>query len=189
MVQTLAAPINLADFLALPETQPASEYIDGQILQKPMPKGKHSIIQVELAAAINAVIRSRKQGLAFTELRCTFDGRSIVPDISVFAWARIPRDEAGEVADRFLLAPDWAIEILSPDQSHAQLFKKLRHCFQHGTTAGWIIDPADKGIMIYRPGQEALFFDLEDGDRPLPLPEFAGELNLTAELLFSWLAI
>jgi Uma2 family endonuclease len=189
MVQTLAAPIDLADFLALPETQPASEYIDGQILQKPMPKGKHSRIQSKLTAFINAVTEPLKTASAFTELRCTFDGRSIVPDISVFAWERIPRDEAGEVADRFLLAPDWAIEILSPDQSHAQLFKKLRHCFQHGTTAGWIIDPTDKGIMIYRPGQEALFFDLEDGDRPLPLPDFATELTLTPELLFSWLAI
>ncbi|MFM6138504.1 MAG: Uma2 family endonuclease, partial [Sphaerospermopsis kisseleviana] len=41
--------ISLTDFLKLPETKPASEYIDGNIYQKPMPKGKHSAIQTFLA--------------------------------------------------------------------------------------------------------------------------------------------
>lgn len=33
--------IDLATFLQLPETQPAREFIDRTIYQKPMPKGKH----------------------------------------------------------------------------------------------------------------------------------------------------
>jgi len=47
------APLSLEAFLAFPETQPASEYANGIIKQKPMPKGKHSTIQFELASAIN----------------------------------------------------------------------------------------------------------------------------------------
>ena len=34
----------LEEFLQLPETKPASEYIDGKIYQKPMPQGKHSTL-------------------------------------------------------------------------------------------------------------------------------------------------
>jgi Uma2 family endonuclease len=45
MVQTPIKPMALAEFLATPETKPASEYIDSQIIQKPMPQGQHSIIQ------------------------------------------------------------------------------------------------------------------------------------------------
>jgi Uma2 family endonuclease len=41
MVQTPSRTLTLAEFLQLPETKPASEYIDGQIIQKPMPQGKH----------------------------------------------------------------------------------------------------------------------------------------------------
>lgn len=37
--------LSLDEFLVLPETTPASEYIDGKIYQKPMPKGKHSLLQ------------------------------------------------------------------------------------------------------------------------------------------------
>lgn len=42
MVQTPAKPLTLDEFLKLPETKPASEFIDGQIIQKAMPQGKHS---------------------------------------------------------------------------------------------------------------------------------------------------
>ncbi|MEO1300193.1 MAG: Uma2 family endonuclease, partial [Cyanobacteria bacterium J06636_16] len=44
--------ISLEEFLAMPETEPASEYIDGQIIQKPMPKGQYSRIQAKLVNAI-----------------------------------------------------------------------------------------------------------------------------------------
>ncbi|MDJ0732830.1 MAG: Uma2 family endonuclease [Nostocaceae cyanobacterium] len=112
----LSSNLSLAEFLKLPETKPTREYIDDKIYQKSMPQGKHSIIQTELPSAINQVGKSRKLALALTELRCTFAGRSLVPDISVFEWSRIPIDADGEIANRFESFPDWTIEILSPDQ-------------------------------------------------------------------------
>jgi Uma2 family endonuclease len=44
MVQTQIRQITLEEFLALPDTKPASEYIDGEIIQKPMPQTQHSVI-------------------------------------------------------------------------------------------------------------------------------------------------
>ncbi|UIE40358.1 Uma2 family endonuclease [Leptodesmis sichuanensis A121] len=44
MVQIPARPLTLDEFLKLPETEPASEYIDGQIVQKPMSQGEHSTL-------------------------------------------------------------------------------------------------------------------------------------------------
>ena len=92
MVQTSLKPITLEDFLKLPETKPASEFIDGQMLQKPMPQGKHSTIQGDLVSAIDTVLKPERIARAYPELRCTFGDRSIVPDVAVFAWERIPRD-------------------------------------------------------------------------------------------------
>ena len=87
--------VSLEAFIKLPETKPASEYIDGKILQKPMPQGKHSTIQGELVTAINLVVKQERIARAFPELRCTFGGRSTVPDVSVFVSQRIPRDDNG----------------------------------------------------------------------------------------------
>ncbi len=69
--------------------------MNGQIVQKPMPQGKHSRIQGKLVSTIEAFVIESRIGLPFPELRCTFGGRSIVPDVTVFSWDRIPRDEKG----------------------------------------------------------------------------------------------
>ncbi len=83
MVTTPSKSITLQEFLAIPETKPASEYIDGKIIQKPMPQGEHSTIQGELIIALNGALKPEKIARAFPELRCTFGGRSIIPDITV----------------------------------------------------------------------------------------------------------
>ena len=185
MVTTPAKSISLEEFLALPETKPAQEYVDGKIIQKPMPKGKHSVIQGELIIALNGVLKPQKIARAFPELRCTFGGRSTVPDVTVFSWDRIPRDENGEIANSFNAAPDWTIEILSPDQSQTKVTKNILHCLAHGTKLGWLIDPQEKCILVYFPQQQPAFFEATT-DR-LPVPDFAQDFQLTLGELFSWL--
>ncbi|NJK54136.1 MAG: Uma2 family endonuclease [Leptolyngbyaceae cyanobacterium SU_3_3] len=185
MVQAPSKLITLEEFLELPETEPASEYIDGQIVQKPMPKGKHSKLQVKLVGAINQVVEASQIAEAFTELRCTFAGRSIVPDIAVFTWDRIPVDAAGDIADTFDLAPDWVIEILSPDQNQTQVVKKIFHCLDQGCQLGWLVDPAERCVFIY-PSRQHLIFLTEPND-VLVVPEFAQALQLTVGTLFGWL--
>ena len=185
MVTTPAQNITLQEFLALPETKPASEYLDGKIIQKPVPKGKHSTIQAELIIALNGSLKPQKVARAFPELRCTFGGRSTVPDVTVFSWDRIPRDENGEIADFFLAAPDWTIEILSPDQSHTRVTKNILHCLDNGTQLGWLIDPSEQSIFAYYPKQQPRFF--EDSSDVLPVPDFAKSFQLTLGQLFRWL--
>jgi Uma2 family endonuclease len=185
MVRTPSKPLTLEEFLKLPETKPASEYIDGKIIQKPMPQGKHSTIQTELSTAINAVMKRSRIARAFSELRCTFGGRSIVPDVSVFAWGRIPRDENSEISNVFQLAPDWTIEILSPDQSVTKVTKNILHCLKHETQMGWLIDPDEQTVFVYLPKQQTEVFD--EPEELLPVPSFASELRLTVGDLFGWL--
>jgi Uma2 family endonuclease len=185
MVQARSKTLTLTEFLELPETKPASEYIDGQIIQKPMPQGKHSAIQGEFVPAINSIVKPKRIARAFPELRCTFDNRSIVPDIAVFIWQRIPRDQNGEVSNTFSIAPDWTIEILSPDQSQTKVTKTILHCLKHGTQMGWLIDPDEQTVFVYRSKQETEVFD--EPDQILPMPPFASELHLTIKDVFAWL--
>ena len=186
MVQARSKELTLAEFLELPETKPASEYIDGQIIQKPMPQGKHSRLQGKLVTAIDAVVEQQQIACAFPELRCTFGQRSTVPDITVFRCDRIPVDENGEIANVFPLAPDWTIEILSPDQSHTKVTKNILHCLKYGTQIGWLIDPAEKTVFVYRSKQEVKVLD--ESAMLLSIPSFI-ELNLTIEDLFAWLLL
>ena len=139
----------IEEFLALPETKPASEYIDGQIYQKQMPQLQHSTFQIEIATAINLIGKPQKLAFAFPELRCNFGNVSIVPDIAVMRWANIPFLPNKRVANQVPVAPDWIIEILSPDQSPLRVMNKISSAITNGSELGWLISPAQDFIMVY----------------------------------------
>ena len=186
MTPTTAPSISLEEFLAMPETEPASEYIDGQIIQKPMAQGQHSRIQGKLVNAVNAVAEDDEIALAFPELRCVFGGAdAIVPDVVVFTWDRIPFVEAGVIPNKFELAPDWAIEIVSPEQSQTKLIKKLVHCLKHGTEVGWLIAPDDFAVTVFLPDQLPAVMQ---GDDKLPILATI-PLELTVNDVFGWLRV
>ncbi|QLE54304.1 Uma2 family endonuclease [Nostoc sp. TCL26-01] len=188
MIKTPTRRITLEEFLQLPETKPASEYINSEIIQKPMPQGKHSTLQGELVTTVNGVVKPEKIARALPELRCTFGGRSIVPDVSVFAWQRIPVDEKGNIANVFNTHPDWTIEILSPEQkSTTKVMRNILHCLNHGTSLGWLINPEEFNILIYPLNQQPIF--LEDEQDILPVPDLVKDLHLTLGQLFDWLKL
>lgn len=185
-VNQIQTKITLEDFLGFPETKPSSEYINGKIEQKPMPQGEHSLIQTYLSAKINEVGKLNKVALAFTELRCTFGGRSLVPDLAVFTWQRIPKTEQGRIENRFEIYPDWVIEILSPEQSPNKVIKKIIFCLKHGTELGWLIDPKDESVMIFQPNQ---FPDIKSELEILPVLESVKDMKLSVTEMFTWLNI
>jgi Uma2 family endonuclease len=182
MVQTPSS-LTLEKFLTLPETKPASEYVDGKILQKPMPKTRHSRLQGKLINTINEVTEAPRIAYAFPELRCTFGGRSIIPDIAVLRWNNIPLDENREPLDNVLSAPDWTIEILSPDQSANRVTGNILHCLKHGCSLGWLVDPGDRSILLLQSNQQP---ELRYGQDTLIVLEGI-DLTLTVEHIFGWL--
>ena len=175
--------LTLEEFLKLPETEPASEFIDGRVEQKLMPQGKHSRLQLKFCGAVNAIAEEMQIAMAFPELRCTFGGRSIVPDATVFLWERIPFDANAEVENSFEIYPDWTVEILSPEQKTTKVIRNILHCLKHGSHLGWLVDPEERVILVFRP--EQLPTELMGNDVLPVLPNL--ELTLTVDDVFAWL--
>ncbi|AUC60122.1 protein of unknown function DUF820 [Cyanobacterium sp. HL-69] len=187
MTQAISKPITLEEFLQQPETQPAQEYIEGNIYTKLMPQGQHSTIQGELVTIINSVTKKSKIAWAFPELRCTFTDKSIVPDVAVFEWKNLPVNDDGTISNQFLLPPDWIIEILSPNQSQSLVTKKIVHCLTNGTQMGWLIDPNQKLIFTYTINSHPLYFETEN--EVIPVPDFTTDVKVTLGDIFGWLQV
>jgi Uma2 family endonuclease len=185
MVQTPVKQITLEEFLELPDTKPASEYIDGEIIQKPMPQTQHSVIQGRLFFEFTLAWRETDIAQAFPELRCVFGGRAVVPDVVVFEEANISYDDNGDIVNAVSIAPDWTIEILSPEQSTTRVLKNINHCLAHGTQMGWLIDPNDRSIFICMPDRNLQIID--EPTAVLPVPEFAAAIEMTVGQIFSWI--
>ena len=82
-----------------------------------------------------------------------------------------------------LIAPCWAIEILSPQQSSNRVTKKIIHCLQHNCQLGWLVDPGDRSILAFLPNQQPQFCESSD---VVPVSEMI-PLTITAEQVFGWL--
>jgi Uma2 family endonuclease len=182
----LPHPPTLEQFLALPEEEPALEFENGRVTQKVSPKGKHSRLQVELVERFNQSARPTKLAQAFSELRITFEGRSYVPDIAVYRWARLSVDASGEIANDFTELPDLVVEIVSPEQSVMALVRRCLWYVAHGVPVALLVDPVDRSVLSIRPNQ--IPQSLSGSDR-IDLDDLLPGFTLTVQELFDSLRV
>ncbi len=116
-------------------------------------------------------------------------GRQIrVPDVSFIRWERlagrqVPREQV------FPIAPDLAIEILSPGNTEGEMSRKLHDYFTAGVRLVWYIDPASRTARAYTAADEGVAFGatgvLAAGEVlpgfQLPLERLFATLDLAAE--------
>ena len=73
------------------------------------------------------------------------------------AW--LSRRRRGEVPaaerERFLpLVPEFMVELLSPSDARAELEAKTEEWIANGVRLGWLIDPFERRVAVYRPERE-----------------------------------
>ncbi len=79
--------------------------------------------------------------------------------------------------------PDWTIEILSPEQSSNRVIGNILYCLEYGCQLGWLIDPGDRSILVFRPNQQP---KLWQGSDRLPILNDL-DLALSPKEIFAWL--
>lgn len=177
--------MTLEEFLKLPEEEPALEFEDGVVTQKVAPQGQHSALQPTLAGVINQFTVPKKLAFAFTELRTTFSGASLVPDIAVYRWERIPRGSDGRIANVIPGQPDIAIEIVSPSQSVTSLIRTCQRYLDRGVPIALILDADDESVILLKDGLARVLH----GDDRIDLSEVLPGFELTVRQVFSILRL
>lgn len=89
------------------------------------------------------------------------------PGVAFVAWGRIPTSTAGFVE----MAPDLAVEVLSPGDRPGDVLSKVADWLTAGTTLVWVIDPVRRVVRVYRAdGSEAIVDEWSAvvGDDTLP---------------------
>ena len=92
------------------------------------------------------------------------------PDVHVTTRERMAAyDEDAGGWPRF--APNVAIEVVSPNNTLAELARKTAEYFANGTTAVWVADPERRAVAIRRPGASEQVFGVGEvlsGDPEIP---------------------
>ncbi|MGP6157116.1 MAG: Uma2 family endonuclease [Vulcanimicrobiaceae bacterium] len=137
--------------LGIPEVKPAIESIRGRWVQKMSPQRRHAILQSRLARAFTDWAETR--GEVGTEWRFYLlppgeKVSSLVPDVAFFSYARLPV-ELGEAREKPTVAPDIAVEVLSPDDRRALLEEKIELYFANDCKLVGVVDPGERVIEMH----------------------------------------
>ncbi|MPZ23410.1 MAG: hypothetical protein GEU28_07665 [Dehalococcoidia bacterium] len=149
--------MTLDEFLQLPPREPALEFVDGEVVEKVAPDAHHGTLQMALGMQL-LQSAAAAHFRVLTEVRFIFGDppRAYLPDVAVVARDRLARDDSGRMARRQDIAPDVAIEVLSPNERAAHLLDKLSFYLAHGVKFALAIDDEKDQAVIYRPGVEAI---------------------------------
>ena len=82
------------------------------------------------------------------------NGATRSPDVSWVAierWNNLTEIERQTFAP---ICPDFVLELRSSSDSIAQLSKKMQEYIENGALLGWLTNPQDQEVEIYRPNQE-----------------------------------
>jgi Uma2 family endonuclease len=144
------------EFMVLPDPPDGSqqELVRGEIITMPPPMGPHGICCLAIGSLLRVFIKEKKLGFVTSNDAGTILERNPDtvrgPDIAFYSFKRVPKRPNGY----FEVAPDLAVEVLSPDSSFSRLQRKVEQYLKCGSSLVWVFDPELRTVTIYRPKQQ-----------------------------------
>ncbi len=146
----------------------------GELIVMPPAGGETSRRNIELAAQLWVWAKRDGTGVAFDS-----SGGFTLPNGAVrspdASWVERSRLETltPEQREKFLpLCPDFVIELRSPTDSLSVLRDKMQEYMNNGSRLGWLIDPRQKRVYIYRPEEPVQ--ELKNPERISGVPVLPG---------------
>jgi Uma2 family endonuclease len=161
------------DLLAMPDDGYRYELVRGELVRLPMSSHQSSRIAIRIASRLEQFVGPRALGNvagadgAFILMRDPYTVR--IPDVSFVRAERLPPADAWE---KFLeLAPDLAVEVVSPSDSANDVQEKVREYLDAGVRLIWVVHPMQRTVTVYAADRTARLLyedDTLDGGEVVP---------------------
>lgn len=126
------------------------DLVRGRIVREPPTGYDHGGMQLNLAVELRRHVRKHHLGRVRVETGYVLlSGVATVrgPDVSFIAAARIPPE--GMPAGFPRIAPDLAIEVVSPSNRAREIREKLRDYFEAGVRQVWVVYPRRRNVAVH----------------------------------------
>ena len=173
-------PMTVDELLALPDDGWMYELVEGRLVRMPASGFEASRIAVRLIIALGTFVQAHGLG-AITGSDGTYDltqpgdaaDTGLVPDVAFVRAERIPPRTSPEYAKAPRLAPDLAVEVVSPHQYRPEMAAKTQRYLAAGVRLVWVIWPQRQQVDVWRPGSNGpvatlVVSDTLDGQDVLP---------------------
>lgn len=163
--------------LNLPDKR--TELVRGRLVVREPAGYRHGDIAAQLLVVIGSFVRERKLGRVFaaeTGFTLARNPDTVrAPDVAYICNERLLDPPPRGFAE---IAPDFAAEVLSPDDRPGEVLAKVADWLRAGTLMVWVVDPIRQLARVYRAdGSQSLVSVVESLDGEDVLPGFSCPLT------------
>ena len=135
------------------------EYVKGELVPMAAAAIVHGKVGMNIILPLGSYIRENNLGRLFAnETTFQLGDRVVKPDAAFVSTERLSEDEL----KGFSVAPDLAIEIVSPSDKHYDVIEKALAYLKAGTRLVWVIEPIAKTVTVYRSETDITLLNYED---------------------------
>jgi Uma2 family endonuclease len=171
--QTVTKRLTAQEFWLLPETEGKRELVRGEVKVE-MPGGLHGDIALEIGTRLRVWAKAGNHGYTGVEagyLLAQNPDFVRLPDVSFVSSERIP---STGVPDAFwTIAPDLAVEVVSPSEKADDIQEKVFDYLLAGTLLVWVVYPRTQQVVVHTPDGIARTLKGEDRLGTAVLPGFS----------------
>jgi Uma2 family endonuclease len=165
--------------LGIPEVKPAIESIRGVWERKVSPQRRHALLQGRLWKLLDAALG--ELGEVGSEWRFYLlpngeNPSSLVPDVAFVSFERMP-EEYGELREKPTIAPDIAVEILSPGDRITTLQRKIELYLANGARLVVVVDPLKRTVTFQEASGSRTIAQVQGIAVPDAYPKLKIDLN------------
>ena len=159
----------------LPDTGVRYELIDGELVETMPPGGIHGAVAVVLSTLLRIWMRQHGRGYIGVEagfILARDPDKVRGPDVSYVRAERIP--VSGIPEGFWTIAPDLAVEVVSPTETAEEIRAKVRDFLRAGTPMVWVIYPRSREVVVHLPdGTARTYHEQAELTAPAILPGFS----------------
>ena len=145
--------LTFAEFESLADTPGKRELLDGELIELPPAKLRHSNIQQRIHERLRPYALERFIGEVYMEVGFKLGERQWVqPDVSLVS----PEQNAASDPEGYLEgAPRLAIEVISEANTAESVDRKIEKYFAYGGEEVWVFYPKTRRVWVYRRNEPA----------------------------------
>jgi Uma2 family endonuclease len=161
------------ELIRMPDDGFKYELVEGRLVTMTPAGGVHGQLSMRLGTALDIHVEAHDLGVVFPADTGFYLARAPdtvrAPDVSFVRKERIP--EGGLPVGYWSGPPDLAVEVVSPNDSMAEVESKVQEYLRKGVQLVWVVFPKKRAVAVYRPGAPSDMLsedDMLDGGEVVP---------------------
>lgn len=145
-------PMTAKELLHLPDDGKRHDLVRGELREMPPAGSEHGHLALRIASRLERHIEANALGRTYaaeTGFKLASNPDTVrAPDAAFVSRERV--EAAGRVEGYWPGAPDLAVEVISPGDTHSEVTEKALDWLGAGCRMVWVVDPRGRTVTIYR---------------------------------------